>query len=124
MTNRIKRQSQSLVISFDFTDFLTSEGFPDFDYTSLVDAGLTIFRSQPRGMVVLLTIGEGAQGQSYRLAVRCDTSNGKTLTIVQAIHIARDVVAEAIPISLGFLLVSSAGEQLVNGDSVSLQSAG
>lgn len=96
MTIRSKRQAQAIVIAFDFTDYLERVGFPNCEYTSLVDVGLTVYRAEIRGSVVLLTIGAGVAGQNYQVAVRGDTAIGGTLTLAQTVYVSREVQLGAV----------------------------
>lgn len=91
MTIRSKRQAQAIVVAFDFTDYLERVGFPNCEYTSLVDVGLTVYRAEVRGSVVLLTLGAGVAGQNYQAAVRGNTSLGGALTLAQTVYVSRDV---------------------------------
>lgn len=124
MPIRTKRQAESLRIAFDFTDYLERVGFPHCDFTSLVEAGLTIYRAEVIDTVVWLTVGGGVQGENYQLGVRGDTADGGTLTLTQTVYISRDVISEPIVPSTGIYLVTSTGELLIAAGGEVLEAAG
>lgn len=113
MTIRTKRQAESAVIAYDFDDYLKRVGYPHPNFTSLVDVGLTIYRSEIRGSVVFLTMGGGDPGNSYQAGVRCDTSYGGTITQTQTVYVSREVVNESIAQAVGLALALATGELLI-----------
>ena len=122
MTIRTKRQAESAVIAFDFNDYLKRVGYPHPNFTSLVEVGLTIYRSEIRGSVVLLTVGGGTAGSNYQLGVRCDTSIGGAETQTQTVYISREVISEVISPFVGVLLVTATGDVLAISSGVLLES--
>lgn len=121
MTIRTKRVAQSLVIAFDFTDALERLEFPHADYTSLLEAGLTIYRSEIRDLVVFVTVGGGSEGQNYLLGVRATLQDATVIELYQTIYVSREVVIEAVIPFNGVMLVSADGSLLAAPDGTALQ---